>query len=168
MRREDKTHQPETQNQSPLSAQNVEFLTAHNQEELPDWADMTALASFLHHKMKPYHDTQPDVKRGLEYAFSSSEGKDGFVILAGLQERLVGAVVILHTGMGGYVPEHLLLFVAVDPELRSQGIGGRLIKRALAKCDGHVKLHVEPDNPALRLYKRLGFENKYLEMRYQK
>lgn len=29
-----------------------------------------------------------------------------------------------------------------------------------------ICLHVEPDNPAKRLYEREGFTNKYLEMRY--
>jgi ribosomal protein S18 acetylase RimI-like enzyme len=31
-----------------------------------------------------------------------------------------------------------------------------------------MALHVEPHNPALRLYERLGYENKYLEMRHNK
>lgn len=163
-----KNETSKTEKENPIASEHVEFCVAHSREELPSWADADTLADLLHHKMKPYHDTLPDVKSGLDFAFSNSEGKDGFVIVAGLANRLVGAVVILRTGMGGYVPENLLLFVAVDPELRSQGIGGRLIKRALAKCDGQVKLHVEPDNPALRLYERLGFTNKYLEMRYQK
>ena len=42
------------------------------------------------------------------------------------------------------------------------------MKEALKFCDGGVALHVEPDNPAKFLYEKLGFTNKYLEMRYTK
>ena len=33
--------------------------------------------------------------------------------------------------------------------------------------EGDLALHVEYDNPAKRLYERLGFRSKYAEMRYQ-
>ncbi len=153
--------------ESPIP-EKLSFVEVHTAAELPPWAVKDTLSEFLHLKMKPYHDTLEDVHKGLEYAFSNGEdGRDGFAVLAGFEDRLVGAVVFLKTGMGGYVPENLLLFVAVDPELRNLGIGGKLIERALAKCEGSVKLHVEHDNPAKRLYERLGFTNKYLEMRFE-
>jgi len=72
---------------------------------------------------------------------------------------------MLHTGMEGYVPKYLLLFVSVAPELRSRGLGRKLIELATSNLDGEVKLHVEYDNPAKRLYERIGFESKYAEMR---
>jgi ribosomal protein S18 acetylase RimI-like enzyme len=57
------------------------------------------------------------------------------------------------------VPE---LSLAVAPDHRRRGLGRDLLEHALrqAKEAGHrqVSLSVEPDNPALRLYKRLGFE----------
>lgn len=134
---------------------------------LPPWADRAALARFLHHTMSPWQDTEADIHRALDYCFSEAEGKGGFALLAARLGRLAGAVVILRTGMGGYVPAHLLLFVSVDPELRGRGIGRRLIEAALARCDGAVKLHVEYDNPARRLYERVGFRSKYAEMRWE-
>ena len=147
---------------------NIEYQIVNKWAELPSWADPSTLNDFLHYKMQPYHDTLADVRRGLDYALSESKEKGGFLIVAGLKNRLLGVVVILRTGMRGFVPENLLLFVAVEPELRSRGIGRNLIERALKVCEGNVKLHVEPDNPALRLYERIGFTNKYLEMRYEK
>ena len=50
--------------------------------------------------------------------------------------------------------------IALLPEHRGAGIGGRLLADVLAEGDAAGKLvscHVERNNPALRLYARLGF-----------
>jgi ribosomal protein S18 acetylase RimI-like enzyme len=67
--------------------------------------------------------------------------------------------------MKGYIPENILVYIAVNKEYRGKGIGGKLIDEAIKKADGEVALHVEYDNPAKRLYERKGFESKYAEMR---
>jgi ribosomal protein S18 acetylase RimI-like enzyme len=36
---------------------------------------------------------------------------------------------------------------------------------AINTAKGNIALHVEPENPARYLYEKLGFTNKYLEMR---
>jgi ribosomal protein S18 acetylase RimI-like enzyme len=110
----------------------------------------------------------PDIRRGLDDALGNRPGEGGFVLLARAAERLSGALVMLRTGMKGYVPENLVLFVAVDSQRRRQGIGGRLVRAAVERCEGDVKLHVEYDNPAKRLYERSGFNTKYAEMRFVK
>jgi len=134
-------------------------------EDLPPHVDRPTLVRFFHETMKPYEDEVPDIERALDYAFSPAEGKGGYLVLASAGETLAGAVLMLHTGMAGYVPETILLFVAVDPARRNQGIGGRIIREAVKHAPGAVKLHVEYDNPAKRLYERLGFASKYAEMR---
>jgi GNAT superfamily N-acetyltransferase len=146
----------------------LEIVVAHDEDQLPDWAPRDSLARFFHEKMRPYHDRLEDVDRGLEYAFSELPGMGGFVLVAAIDQRLVGAVTVLRTGMKGYVPENLLLFIAVDPELRNRGIGHTLMEGAIRECDGSIKLHVEQQNPARRLYSRCGFQAKYIEMRYQR
>lgn len=144
----------------------VEVVRADSPAELPPWAPRRDLEAFFHEKMHPWHDALEDVARGLDYAWSDLPGMGGFVLAAGLEDRLVGAVTILKTGMSGYIPENLLLFICVDPELRGRGMGRTLMERAIAECDGNIKLHVEKDNPAMRLYERCGFAPKYVEMRY--
>jgi ribosomal protein S18 acetylase RimI-like enzyme len=50
--------------------------------------------------------------------------------------------------------------ITLLPDYRNQGIGRSLMQTVLkeAKCPSTlVSLHVEPDNPAKRLYERLGF-----------
>ena len=53
-----------------------------------------------------------------------------------------------------------LMDVALLPPWRNRGLGSALMRGLLAHADAHglpVTLHVEPFNPALRLYLRLGF-----------
>ncbi|MFC1586915.1 GNAT family N-acetyltransferase [Planctomycetota bacterium] len=138
----------------------------HKQKDFPEWVDVDSLAAFLHENLKPYEDTQADIRKGIDYAMSSAEGKGGFILLVGIGQRLIGVVVMLRTGMQGYIPENVLLFIAVEPSNRGKGVGEQLVREAITRCDGDVKLHVEYDNPAKRLYERIGFGNKYAEMRY--
>jgi len=145
----------------------IHLVVVREKGQIPDWLAIGDLKGFLHHEMKPYNDTIEDVGQALDYAFSSDPGRGGFLLLAVRDSSLVGAVVFLKTGMGGYIPENLLLFVVVDPTLRGQGIGHKLVQRGLELCEGPVKLHVEHDNPARRLYERMGFTSKYLEMRHE-
>jgi ribosomal protein S18 acetylase RimI-like enzyme len=66
----------------------------------------------------------------------------------------------------------LLIDIALLPEYRNIGIGGRLINSLCDEADRAripVRLHVDRSNPAARLYRRLGFavmreEALYLEM----
>ncbi len=51
--------------------------------------------------------------------------------------------------------------IALLPEYRSRGIGGGLLRDLLkeaAAANQRLTIHVERYNPALRLYRRLGFE----------
>ncbi len=51
--------------------------------------------------------------------------------------------------------------VALLPEHRGRGIGGSLLRELLDEADAAgkpVSIHVERENPALGLYRRLGFE----------
>ena len=43
----------------------------------------------------------------------------------------------------------------------------KLVKEAIDIAEGNIALHVEPDNPA-SICTKLGFSNKYLEMRFNK
>lgn len=140
----------------------------HKPEDLPSWLNRDQLAEFLHESLKPYEDTIPDIKRAIAYAFGEDGGQGGFVLVGEINQKPVGALVMLHTGMTGYIPEDILVFIAVAPAGRGKGIGRAIIEHAIAMCPGNVKLHVEYDNPAKRLYERIGFTSKYAEMRYNK
>jgi ribosomal-protein-alanine N-acetyltransferase len=121
---------------------------------------------FLFNHLDRFGDPKEDINRCLDYAFSSNEAKGGFALAAYYENKLVGALIMNKTGMGGFIPENILVYVAVDASYRGKGFGQQIIQRSFKEAQGNIKLHVEYDNPAKRLYERLGFESKYAEMRY--
>lgn len=127
-----------------------------------------AVADFLYKHLDEYGDQRADIMKCLHYAFAEKPGQGGFVVVGEEDGEIVGAVIINETGMEGYIPENILVYIAVHQKMRGKGAGKSLMKAALDRAEGNVALHVEPDNPAFHLYKKLGFTNKYLEMRYER
>jgi ribosomal-protein-alanine N-acetyltransferase len=121
---------------------------------------------FLYTHLDIYGDSKKDIGACIDYAMQKKCGKGGFVILAYHEKKLAGVLVMNKTGMSGFIPENILVYVAVDAEHRGKGFGKQIIEKAFAITEGNVKLHVEYDNPAKRLYERVGFKSKYAEMRY--
>ncbi|HEX9923644.1 MAG TPA: GNAT family N-acetyltransferase [Anaerolineae bacterium] len=105
---------------------------------------------------------EPDISR---YAQGWGRADDqGFVALD--EGKPVGAVwlrLLTRDQRGfGYVDETTPeLSIALLPEYRGQGIGSKLIIHLLDQIQSRydaVCLSVSPDNPAKRLYERLGFD----------
>ncbi|MBZ0179069.1 MAG: GNAT family N-acetyltransferase [Melioribacteraceae bacterium] len=140
----------------------------NNENEFDENVDREKLVDFLFKHLDQFGDPKEQINKCIDYAFSKSEGKGGFLLAGLLDDELVGAVIMNKTGMIGYIPENILVYVAVDASKRGQGIGKQLVEKAIEESKGNVKLHVEYDNPAKRLYERIGFTNKYAEMRYIK
>lgn len=126
------------------------------------------IADFLFIHLGQYGDPKEDILKCLDYALDQNMHAGGFVVMARENGELVGALIMNKTGMSGYIPENILVYIAVDAEQRGKGIGGKLMDMAVKMANGAIALHVEPDNPAKKLYERIGFTNKYLEMRLTK
>ena len=122
------------------------------------------LAAFLHEHLEEYGDEVTDIQKAIDYVFQSG----GRVVIAKEEDQIMGAVVINATGMSGYIPENILVYIAIHRDYRGKGMGKSLMKEALNDLVGDVALHVEANNPAIHLYKSLGFTNPYLEMRLKR
>jgi len=125
------------------------------------------IANFLYTHLDEYGDPIEHILKCIAYAYGDKPGQDGHILLA-YQEKtntIVGAVIINKTNMAGYIPENILVYIAVDSSQRGKGIGKQLMKRTIDQTQGDIALHVEPDNKARLLYEKYGFTNKYLEYR---
>ncbi len=126
------------------------------------------IIDFLYTHLDQFRDTREAIGRAISYALKESPGPGGFVLRGTLDGGIVGVVVVNKTGMEGYIPENILVYIAVDEKFRGKGYGRELMNKAIVLAEGDVKLHVEHDNPARFLYQKLGFTNKYMEMRLTK
>ncbi len=126
------------------------------------------IIDFLHTHLDQFRDTSEAIGKAVSYALAESGRPGGFVLQGKQGDETVGVVVINKTGMEGYIPENILVYIAVDQKFRGKGYGRELMNKAIDLAEGDVKLHVEHDNPARFLYQKLGFTNKYMEMRLAK
>lgn len=127
-----------------------------------------AVVAFLYQHLEQYGDAQPDIQKCIDYALQRNGKPGGVILTAKSNETMVGAVIVNKTGMQDYIPENILVYIATHNGYRGQGIGQQLMQMAIDNTEGNIALHVEPDNPAKFLYEKLGFTNKYLEMRLNK
>lgn len=130
-------------------------------------SEINETVRFLHQHLDEFRDATEDVKKCIDYALSIDHGKGGFILHAHYEAKLAGVLIMNNTGMSGFIPENILVYIAVDAQYRGKGFGAEIIKEAIKNTKGNIKLHVEYDNPAKRLYERLGFTSKYAEMRLE-
>ncbi len=124
------------------------------------------VAEFLYEHLEQYGDKLADIKECTDYVMNPEKG--GNILIGTDNDQIVGAVILNNTGMKDYIPENILVYIAVDGKQRGKGYGKKMMEKAISSTKGSIALHVEPDNPAFHLYTKMGFTNKYLEMRLVK
>lgn len=142
------------------------LIKTFDRQQKPSQEERTQLANFLFQHLENYGDPISDINQCLAYVLDEGQGQGGIVLSSFNDEVLTGVVIVNNTGMKKYIPENILVYIATHKDYRGKGIGKQLMLAAIEKVDGDIALHVEPDNPAKGLYEKLGFTNKYLEMRY--
>ena len=114
-----------------------------------------------HESSIPAVQQNPDLAR-----YVSGWGRAGDLGVVALKvDRVVGAAWLRLWSEGdrgyGYVADEVPeLAIAVIPSLRGQGIGNALLQQLLQTAKSQfsaVSLSIRADNPALRLYERIGF-----------
>ena len=124
------------------------------------------IVDFLFTHLEAYGDEKSAIKKCIDYVMHPEKG--GVIIIGKENETIVGITIINKTGMSDFIPENILVYIAVDGTFRGKGYGKKLMQKAINTVEGSIALHVEPENPARKLYESLGFTNKYLEMRLTK
>ena len=139
-----------------------------DEKNKPEKNDKERIVNFLHDHLEQYGDEKEHIMKCMNYAVKDIESFGGLALEMKEGEKTLGAVIINHTGMSGYIPDSILVYIATHRDYRGKGLGKLMMEKILENTNGDVKLHVEPDNPARFLYEKYGFTSKYLEMRYKR
>jgi len=139
-----------------------------NEVNKPSQKEKIEIVEFLFQHLENFGDSKEDIEKAVNYALKETISFGGFILESFEGDRISCVVVVNQTGMKGYIPENILVYIATHKELRGRGIGKRMMLKAIETADGNIALHVEPNNPARFLYEKIGFTSKYLEMRYIK
>lgn len=121
------------------------------------------IAEFLHAHLEEYGDNISAIHKCIQYV----KDRGGYIFTISTPEnKLVGVSIINETGMAEYIPENILVYIAVDKNERGHGYGKQLVAEIMKTVKGDIALHVDFQNaPAIGLYEKLGFKKKYYEMR---
>ncbi|HNR27768.1 MAG TPA: GNAT family N-acetyltransferase [Bacteroidales bacterium] len=139
--------------------------TLFNEYNKPSAGERKAMTDFLHAHLEEFRDSKEDIDCAMAYILREIPSPGGFILRLTEDQAIVCVVMIAKTGMKGFVPENLVVYLATHREYRGRGIGRKMMQLAMDAAEGNLALHVEPHNPARKLYEDLGFTNKYLEMR---
>lgn len=139
-----------------------------NTQNKPTEREKNEVVDFLFDNLQQYGDPKDQIKRAIDYSLQEFASFGGFTMILKEKDEIRAAVIINRTGMDGYIPQNILVYIATDKNHRGKGIGKELIQRTIEETDGDIALHVDADNPAKRLYEKFGFTNPYLEMRLKK
>lgn len=139
-----------------------------NEQSKPTEREKSEVVDFLFDNLQQYGDPKNQIERAIDYSTKEFTSFGGFTMVLKEEDDIRAVVVVNRTGMDGYIPENILVYIATDKNHRGKGIGKMLIELTIEKTDGDIALHVDADNPAKKLYEKFGFTNPYLEMRLKK
>ena len=100
-------------------------------------------------------------QRDIEEMQQFAEGVvGGFILLATINEKVVGTIAMIHTDMQGY--DYELAKFTTDIAMRGCGIGRKLIAAAVSRCDAENKGRIyiitnKLCHAAIYLYEQFGF-----------
>src|SRR5699024_4781007 len=115
---------------------------------MPTTFSRSEIRDLLYEHLDEFGDSKEAIERCIGYAYGDELGQDGLILIAHDEDTITGAVIINYTNMSLYIPENILVYIAVNQNYRRQGIGQKMMEMVDDATDGDIALHVEPDNPA--------------------
>jgi predicted acetyltransferase len=84
------------------------------------------VAQFLFTHLEEYGDKVEDILKCTDYV---NPDKGGNIVVGIDDNKIVGVVILTNTGMKDFIPENILVYIAVDNSQRGKGYGKQLMKQ---------------------------------------
>ncbi|MCO5260521.1 MAG: GNAT family N-acetyltransferase [Crocinitomicaceae bacterium] len=101
---------------------------------------------------------EESIRKALEYALKERMSFGGFIIVQKLFNEIIGITVVNHTGMEGYMPENILVYIAVSDEYKKKGIGKLMIRQVLNYAKGEIVVLLRDNTHLVPIFENLGFK----------
>lgn len=103
----------------------------------------------------------------VDYALKNKPSFGGFIFTCWENSRIIAAVLVNKTGMSGNQPGHQMVYADLCGEFSEEtDILEELIRKSIRHAKGEIGLHLKPDHPALPIFRSLGFQEQYVELRF--
>lgn len=121
------------------------------------------LVNIVKKYLTPYSDSYNETQNAIENA-----REKGAVILAYLNEDIIGIAIVVNMGFRDFIPTYHLAYIGTESGKKGRGIASALLDEVIDFSDGNISLHVDLDNKqAKRLYEKIGFKHCYNRMIYK-
>lgn len=130
--------------------------------------EKSELVNFLYEHSE-HTGSQACIREAMEYALKNKPSFGGFILVGRRMEKIIAAVIANRTGMEGYNPTDIFVYAGFHPDYcRDEAFIHDIMGKAIGYADGEIAIHIKPGHPALKFYKKLGFQAQYLELRLDK
>ena len=118
--------------------------------------------------IRQYGDAEngEEISEALDYALKNKPSFGGYIFSCWDNYKLIACVVVNQTGMSKYNPGYLLAYAVTHPDCKEGDVILQdLVQKAVQHAKGEIALHLKPNHPGIALFKRIGFEEEYVELR---
>ena len=96
--------------------------TIFNSNNKPNESEKKEVIDFLFENLDQDGDPGKHIEKAIDYSTKAYSSFGGFTMLLQEQDIIKRAVVINRTGMSGYIPENILVYIAIDKSSRGEGL----------------------------------------------
>ncbi|SFD37464.1 GNAT family N-acetyltransferase [Algibacter pectinivorans] len=127
--------------------------------------DINRITNFIHENAGEFKDSKSAITKAIKYAAKEIPGLGGYVFIMQENDDILGVVVVNRTGMNEYLSENILVYLAVKQGFRQSGIAKALIKHTIDYCSGEISIHININDPVIKLFQKQGFKARNIELR---
>src|SRR5699024_10901708 len=113
------------------------LFTSHDK---PTVSERSEIVGYLFTQLGEYGDSKEAIANCLAFALAEEErALGGFaLVLRDADNTILGLTVVNETGMSGYIPENILVYIAVHEKARGKGVGKKIMRKAFEIAQGDI------------------------------
>lgn len=122
------------------------------------------VVNFLFERLDTKSANKDYIRQSIDYATKECMSFGGFVIVCKLHGEIIGAVIVNQTGMEGYMPENILVYIAVSENYLRKGVAKCMMDQVLNYAKGNIAIHMRGNLKLVPIFEKLGFKKSIEEM----